>query len=759
MDLCRWNRLGNHSARVAEVSVAAPQLQTTHIAMTTKFALIGCSIALWWISASAQAAGERPVIVGNPALVLDTQATSGSVAVDLRNDSDKPMLLHLAVSPAQDAGQGAALAIKGQPADAASFDLTIRPRESQRISIAVSAADAGDFDIDLLDAVDRVGRIPVRHKPFTVHLADPKAIVQLSDGKPTDITLANDDPISHRVNWRLRVDGQDVCTGPIVLASKSATPLTCTPKFGWGFLTSAGTVFRPLSSPDATLILEASGAAPPQPPLSIASLNVSSEYFSGPVQLGLNYSVLFLALAVGGVLSLLLSQIVPNRLSRLSLRERLDELDRTINGLGAHTDSSLRVLLRVELSRLYAVLNSRAAYSPEFVSVVGECSQGIERLKRRAMLVLQLETVLRSIRQAEATVQISWTQSRIARANARRAQELLRNAVPGEADFLAAQKAIADAAQPLELDADADPDFQKAVAERAANLNKELEQLPKDSVFKGEFEQIAKDAPLPVQMVKQASEDPGISAVALDRAVKKVELIVTYLRHRIGVTDTEIRGRMEERHKTFVGLLQVSNVTAIVAAESLLQEIRDDVYHQDLTAALKELKARIIVDPSQVCERIPLQFSIRFNDPKFDRAAAARAECQCRWEFGDQMFEQAWEVMHYYKSKGSSHVTPEIVKATFTDRGEPVLDADGKTPVALNTQVTVKPARNRLWFGERTVVEAFKLAAALMIAVFGLVAGARDEIAKLDILSGIIAVFLIGFGADTIKSLLSSSKS
>ena len=115
--------------------------------------------------------------------------------------------------------------------------------------------------------------------------------------------------------------------------------------------------------------------------------------------------------------------------------------------------------------------------------------------------------------------------------------------------------------------------------------------------------------------------------------------------------------------------------------------------------------------------------------------------------------------LHYYKSKESSRDTEETVRATFTDRGEPVFDADGKTPVDLTACVTVKPARNRLWFGERTVVEAFKLAAALMIAVFGLVAGARDEIAKLDILSGIIAVFLIGFGADTIKSLLSSSKS
>ena len=38
----------------------------------------------------------------------------------------------------------------------------------------------------------------------------------------------------------------------------------------------------------------------------------------------------------------------------------------------------------------------------------------------------------------------------------------------------------------------------------------------------------------------------------------------------------------------------------------------------------------------------------------------------------------------------------------------------------------------------------------------GLMAGARDQIAKLDVLPGLVAVFLIGFGADTVKSLLST---
>jgi hypothetical protein len=40
-----------------------------------------------------------------------------------------------------------------------------------------------------------------------------------------------------------------------------------------------------------------------------------------------------------------------------------------------------------------------------------------------------------------------------------------------------------------------------------------------------------------------------------------------------------------------------------------------------------------------------------------------------------------------------------------------------------------------------------------------MVSEAREQLLKLDILPGLIAVFLIGFGADTIKNLPTKSES
>jgi hypothetical protein len=45
-----------------------------------------------------------------------------------------------------------------------------------------------------------------------------------------------------------------------------------------------------------------------------------------------------------------------------------------------------------------------------------------------------------------------------------------------------------------------------------------------------------------------------------------------------------------------------------------------------------------------------------------------------------------------------------------------------------------------------------------LVALVALVAGARDQLLKLDILPGLVAVFLLGFGADSIKNLLTQKQ-
>ena len=61
-------------------------------------------------------------------------------------------------------------------------------------------------------------------------------------------------------------------------------------------------------------------------------------------------------------------------------------------------------------------------------------------------------------------------------------------------------------------------------------------------------------------------------------------------------------------------------------------------------------------------------------------------------------------------------------------------------------KITVEKQPRR-GFGERNWGEVVRLAIALMVALIGLLAGAQEQLAKLDIVPAAIAVFLLGFGA------------
>ena len=57
----------------------------------------------------------------------------------------------------------------------------------------------------------------------------------------------------------------------------------------------------------------------------------------------------------------------------------------------------------------------------------------------------------------------------------------------------------------------------------------------------------------------------------------------------------------------------------------------------------------------------------------------------------------------------------------------------------------------------RTVVELVRFTLAFGVALAGIEAGAIDQLRKLDFLAGTIAVIALGFGADSIKNLLTQA--
>ena len=169
----------------------------------------------------------------------------------------------------------------------------------------------------------------------------------------------------------------------------------------------------------------------------------------------------------------------------------------------------------------------------------------------------------------------------------------------------------------------------------------------------------------------------------------------------------------------------------------------------------QEEQAGISVDPEIAFERAPLTFFVEFYDQVLNDAAA-RQNWTCEWDFGDNLGAKGWTVSHYFELKKTSPADGFEVEATVRDADGQLVQIDGN-PVTLKRKVKVLPSHQGARFESRVWAEAAKLAAALLIAIFGLVAGAQEQLLKLDILPGLVAVFLVGFGADTIKNLLTKN--
>lgn len=164
------------------------------------------------------------------------------------------------------------------------------------------------------------------------------------------------------------------------------------------------------------------------------------------------------------------------------------------------------------------------------------------------------------------------------------------------------------------------------------------------------------------------------------------------------------------------------------------------------------------MEPAIAYEEEPLEFSARFSNNAIN-TAGAREEWVCNWVFGERLHSQGWLVSHYFTLP--KHGPFRVRKAQLFEVAASFLDAAGKQvtapatgePIILKTKIEVQPSRLRSLLGERAVSEVARLSVVLLIAVFGLVAGVKDQLMKLDVLPGLAAVFLAGNGRGRTQEL------
>jgi hypothetical protein len=401
----------------------------------------------------------------------------------------------------------------------------------------------------------------------------------------------------------------------------------------------------------------------------------------------------------------------------------------------------------VERLRLAETLRATKFVNADVAETLKPLEKQVEVLSRRIELVRLLDATNDRLAAARArTSGVPPTRlDEVARLLAD-ASRMLERTDPTEAALTEVQTAIQTAEVRLTQVGGADPAFAKLLAERITERGKwyahdihkggrrrkcdELRRLLPDV-----FEVLEED-----RFGKEMDVKPGHYAWA-DRCIEKLYVLRHYiLRFDDSSEDSARQERIRSIETDLVRNLRLQDWYALDRARRLRRKVEEDIFEVDVDAALRHGQFEIQIAPITVYANDPVTLSVVFTDPRLNHCTA-RGDFKCLWQFAPNVGrEEGWRIQHYFRARAEAHVTVRLQ----SKEGEELVSRDEKLAF-------LERPKDKL--SKRSVVEAWRLAVALGIALIALVAGAREQLLKLDPVFGIIAVFLIGFGADSIKHL------
>jgi hypothetical protein len=263
---------------------------------------------------------------------------------------------------------------------------------------------------------------------------------------------------------------------------------------------------------------------------------------------------------------------------------------------------------------------------------------------------------------------------------------------------------------------------------------------------------------------------------AIDYGIAAVNLAFDYAILRISTPATppsdnpasaprrSARERLLARHDELVNLLGTLSSASLRDLRALVQEMRENIYEQDVLEEINALgQAEISYESRTVRAGAPVVFAIRFRDARFNDAAATR-RLACSWDFPEHPIEPGWRVCHLFQGHETKRsegrdltVSARIESLRLAETGPAHGNENGNGSArlmrnTLSTQIELKSAERPSW--SRAFAEGTRFLIAIGVALAGLFSGALQQLNRLDILPAMIAVLALGFGADTIKNLL-----
>lgn len=730
---------------------------------TKLLALICLALALGEATAWAAAPASAVAVAEVPPLVVDAKTATALGWLTLHNPSNAEQAVRMVIGDFVSTTTGRALGTQAEFFEGAAtagthfVERKLKANETLAVRLQVKNLwEAGESSASLLvNGEGHILKATALDVPFNVTLvagsADKPALT-FERGRGRQMVLKNDDAVTYPVAWKLFVPDEGAfLEGTTTLPAKSTVPIALSPPPAWFRHAFEGLFKDEIRSGLLTVsFAPATGVQATALPTRTVSAELRLAYWSEGWKSSVGNLIILLILVAGGLCSLVLGMSIPNRLARIDLSRSLDALLQDIRAVSSQLPSVLRVALRVERLRLIEAVRKQRTFGADTADQLKKFEREIGVLTRRTQLASRLDDVVRQLAVlGQATSAAPPSRIDAAARAVERAAMLLAKSAAGEAELQAAEALVQDAAARITGIMQDEAEFAKTLAVRIKELRVDFANYRAGSK-KEICEEMEKELPDLFEVLKDATLDDATNIPVgkyhwIDTSVEKLFVLRHYiLRYQDSQPDQERHKRIAAVKQELVKLLRLQNWNALQLARSLRRQCEQDIFVRDVEAELKKGRARVDHEPLNVYPNMPTRLRVRFTDPRFDECEARRV-IRCVWNFGTKVGEEeGWDIVHYFRT---SEEAP--VKVDFRNPH----GADDKAVFQLEFTAPLQEAQQEDWWSDRAKAETGRLLLALAIAVLALLAGAREQLLKLDLAFGLIAVFLMGVGADAIKNL------
>jgi hypothetical protein len=585
------------------------------------------SMSLAGIPVTAQIAAAQ-IKVGTPPVVV--RSGSGASRLKLTNTGSSPQPLKLGVGIFLDETSQAPIEPpKVTFVSEAGGDLppTIAPGQSADVAVKIEGMSGSlSAEAPLFNAGNSLGmlRLVAVDTPLNVALdghGTPDQPLEFTYLRSVVIPLKNSGKDYLALEWRFLLGGTHEGNGIIILPPGSQSRVVFTPTSD---VYSPVDFFRPTSK-TGVLLLRPHTASGVDPRLfDLHPLQVSLRMNRlGPETTETLFAVYVMAfLLLGGILSLLANSILPNLLKRIAYEKQLSLLANRTSSVSYRVDSYVRVLLRLERKRIEFALKEATWYSLSIAEKIDAVAIDIARLAQRLTIAERIDELRKRFEDVSATAPPSATDL---------VDQVLQSACEQLHSFTLPAEVL-DEANNLIGKADAEMDAlndnaqqAKRVAANFKELNTRLNVFPKDlypdlqialsGIFR--FFGYAFDDPTNIVPPMLFSIDHAIAAghIILDYAMVRACIA------KGGTKECPTAGkdaceRLLARECRLIELLGTLSWKALREARTLVQEMRENVYEEDIIEGLwkreidKKPVAKIVFDTQRARPYLPMYFSL-----------------------------------------------------------------------------------------------------------------------------------------------------